>query len=959
MHAERSLHSLILLLVFSFGCSSIAAQHPREVRAITAEKFRKLPAGSGEVVTVEATVCYQDPLWKFVFLTDRGNGIFIDPVPDAYLPGDRLRISGPVGDGHGVPIFRDNVVVSKLGQVALPAPEQVDLSGWDWDHGFSDSRNSGWIELEGRVEQITLIDESTRLWCQGKVRRFAVTIAEAIDLKDAWELFGARIRIRGALGILLDRQNLIHAPILLAQKYSYLEVLESGKGHAFPERHMRVRHARVGANQSFRTSGQVTLASSHKLFLDDGLAAKAVTVGSSFETPANTFVEVLGTSDSQGNWIAHVIKLRNKSLVIWPMQLSIKDLSENQIGRRIQIRADVTSYDSEAFRLSVNADDSPATIVLPLRTGQEVKSIRRSDTANESLDLATAKEVEVFGVLENIESGVPIIQAMNRGDIRVLSRRWVLTPTNFLWLMGALSIVLVGSFGIVVWLRRQVAMRTRSLSDLAAQLRASCDSVDAGVVAVGDDGTLLTVNDRANSLLMASLKPGDPAEIFVNCWNEKVEDPAELYQMASGFRSERSEPVSCDVSLLNGGGLLRVTLTAINRDGRHIGNLWVMHDETQLQTLQAELAQAQKMEAIGTLAGGVAHDFNNLLTAILGNLTVLRISNPDEEERAKYLEEAESACMSAGELVQQLLGMSRKTNMKQKVVDPNELIYNIQALLKHGFDPNIKFHFATELELPPVQVDPNQIDQVLLNLCVNARDAMPNGGKITVATARDELNNRPAVAIQVSDNGEGIPQQVQSKIFEPFFTTKEVGKGTGLGLTTSFNVVRRHGGELRCDSEPGKGATFSIVLPASTAKPVVQPGTLQEPEVLRGDETILIIDDEWVVRTVAVNLLRAGGYETIETNDGASGLEILAKSHAEIDLVLLDVTMPGMSGHEVFRQISLMYPTLPVLMCSGYDLKDQGDVMYDHFVPKPYAAATLFREIRAALDRNLVTELRS
>ena len=948
------------LSLMTLSCFAVAENSPREEpRQVSAAELRTLSAGSGEVVSVTATVCYHDPLWKFLFLTDQGNGVFASPVPGSYQPGDRLKLTGPIGNGHGVPIFDEQIVVEKVGTAELPAPDQVNLAGWDWNNGFSDARNSGWVELEGTVEQVTLIDDTARLWCHSDERSFAVTLAEKIDARTAWSYVDARIRVRGSLGILLDKKNRVHAPLLLTQKrkldgaksMQLFEVVEPAPEAPFPAMAAeRLTYAKVDDNGSFRILGQVTLASPDKLFIDDGMEATTVRAASAFEAPVDSFVDVLGTSDKDGHWRARVFVLRNETLEIWPTLLKVSELDSRQVGRRIRVIANAATYDSEAHSLSVVDGGTKAKVILPRETGKDV--IGEAEREEASLDLATANVVDFIGLLEKFEDGTPIIRVVTDDDMHVRSRRWALTPQNLLRLTALLAASLIGVGATVFLLRRQVHLRTQELSDLAAQLRASYDSVDAGVVAVGGDGKLLTVNETANSILNASLSPGDSAEAFVNRWSDIAEEASAVYEMASAFRNEHEGPSVCEVSLADGGGKIRLTLTAINREGRHVGNLWVMHDETQIQKLQSELLQAQKMEAVGTLAGGIAHDFNNLLTAILGNLELLRIMSPTEQDSNMYVEQAEAACMSAGELVQQLLGMSRKSNMRQRVVDPNEIITNIRSLLRHGFDSSIAFEFATTLDLPPVKVDATQIEQVLLNLCVNARDAMPHGGKITVATASGTLRNQPAVVINVSDTGDGIPEHIQDKIFEPFFTTKDVGKGTGLGLATSFSVVTRHQGEIRCDSSPGQGTTFSVVLPCASEDELMREELIPQIESLKGDETILIVDDEWVVRTVASNLLGSGGYRTIEAKDGVSGLEVLSDLHSEIDLVLLDVTMPGMSGHAVLGEIKSRYPALPVLMCSGYDLKGDGDGdgSFDHFVPKPFSASTLFNAIRSILD---------
>ncbi|MEM7478146.1 MAG: ATP-binding protein [Planctomycetota bacterium] len=943
------------ILFVCFACPFASASNSDNLqlpRKVSAEEFRRLTPGSGELVSSTATVCYQDPLWKFLFLTDQGHGVFADPVQGSYKAGDRLQITGRVGNGHGVPIFRANASITKVGHSDLPAPETVDLSDWDWDKGFTDARNTGWVELEGSVEQITLIDNSTRLWCRAKNGLFAVSIAEAMTPREAWELYGSRIRIRGALGILLNRQNRVHGPLLLTQNRSMLEIIESTTQSTFPElASQRISYSQADEHGSFCGVGQVTLTSEGSMFVDDGFAAREIEIVSCFETPTDSFVEMFGSTDSQGSWRAHVIRLRKRTLEIWPMKLKIGELSESHLGRRIWIRAIVESYAPNDFQLNLSEEGALAQLLLPQQAGSDVRHLRRPTLDSPSLDLTTAEEIDVYGVLKNFDNGNPVIVAVSQDDIRVLSRRWVLTPYNLLSLLGILGVFLIAIGAAVLLLRRQVAARTQALSDLAAQLRASYDSVEAGVVAVSEDGTLLTVNERANTILGAKLCPGDSAAEFVQCWAEKAEDPANIFEMASAFRSEQEEPSSCEVSLTGGNGKLRLTLAPINRQGRHIGNLWVMHDETQLQTLQAELFQAQKMEAIGTLAGGIAHDFNNLLTAIIGNLQLMSMTEPEDEEIQSYIEQAEAASMSAGELVQQLLGLSRKTNTRRRVVDPNSIVSNIQALLSHGLDSSIRLRFDNASDLPSIHVDPTQIEQVLLNLCVNARDAMPEGGRILISTDHATLHGARAIVIKVSDCGEGIPTEIQDKIFEPFFTTKEVGSGTGLGLATSFSVISRHHGDLRFDSTPGEGTTFLIVLPAASAEDLCREKLKPQLESLKGQETILVVDDEWVVRTVASNLLHSGGYRTLEAKDGEEGLEVLASEHPQIDLVLLDVTMPRMSGHETLRRIRELYPTLPVLMCSGYDLTSNVDTSFENFVPKPFSASSLFDAIRRTLDQ--------
>jgi|GEM_PF-1648340 len=932
---------VVLELVVTLGLA-------QDVRHLSVAELRGLEAGSGEVVSTEATVCYHDPLWNFMFVTDQGAGFFIAPADADFTFGDRLRIQGSIASGHGQPIFAEDSELTKIGEVDLPDPPLVDLKDWSWRGGFADPRSTGWIELQGVVEQVTLIGDTARLWCRGEDNGlFPVTIGEALSVEQAWNLSGSRISIRGALGILLDDKNKIHSSLLLSQNLSLLKVLQAGDPGPQPQRRsVGIRHLRPDANQNFIGCGQVTLAAADHLYVDDGAGAKSMAVVSSFETPEASFVEVLGTVEADDHWRARVVCPGNTSLSIWPQRVDLGELASIPQGVRITLQGEVQSYDSETGELVLSEGGKKAVVQLPPAAG--VKAEDHVD-ALASLDLQTARRIELVGVVEDPANAV--VGVAGEDAIEVLDRRFVLSPADLTRLFFGLGLVALLATLFLMYLRRTVASRTRELSNVTAQLRASYDSVESGIVAVGNQGEILAVNQRANSLLGLELKPGDPATDFIRRWDSLTEDSSPLFEMASAFRGEQG-PARCELRLrdqLN--STVEVVLAPINRDGDHLGNLWVLRDETQLRTLQADLLQAQKMEAIGTLAGGVAHDFNNLLTGIIGNLEMLRFDFATSGEALSYVEAAEAASFSAGELVHQLLDMSRKSAVETKVIPPEDVIRDLKPLLRHGFDASIAFDFKVIQDLPAVKADPRQIEQVLLNLCVNARDAMPDGGTITIGVEPDVLKEKMAVAIYVRDTGSGIPEDVKAKIFEPFFTTKDVGKGTGLGLSTSFGIVQRHEGELRCDSTVGVGTEFRILLPTAPREEVVRAREDIPDSLLHGTETILVIDDEWVVRSTAASLLSHGGYTALTAEGGAAGLQLLEQDPDAIDLVLLDVTMPEMSGHQVLRRMRKRHPDKPVVMCSGYDLKREAIENHpDHFVAKPFRSKDLMRTIRSVLD---------
>ncbi|MEM7384238.1 MAG: ATP-binding protein [Verrucomicrobiota bacterium] len=374
---------------------------------------------------------------------------------------------------------------------------------------------------------------------------------------------------------------------------------------------------------------------------------------------------------------------------------------------------------------------------------------------------------------------------------------------------------------------------------------------------------------------------------------------------------------------------------------------------------QSQLRQSQKMEAVGTLAGGIAHDFNNLLTGVTGNLAVAKL---DPEVAAEHISAAESAAHRASELVKQLLGFSRNTSMDLKVCQVNQIIDELRRLLRHGFDAGVEFEFDLASDLPPVRADSTQIEQVLLNLCVNARDALEGKGKIWISTRlveRREGDENHRIEVVVRDNGSGMPEGVKRKIFEPFFTTKDQGKGTGLGLAMSYGIIQQHGGEIDVESEPGEGTEFRVVLPAEARETVIKeeiPPSLSECRDLGGEETILVVDDESVVRTVAAGLLRRSGYGVEAVASGQEALDFLESRSDEIDAVLLDVTMPGLSGKEVLQQVNRLYPEMPVVICSGYlldpeDLKKETGVRPADTVQKPYELRLLLRTLRKVLSK--------
>ena len=386
-------------------------------------------------------------------------------------------------------------------------------------------------------------------------------------------------------------------------------------------------------------------------------------------------------------------------------------------------------------------------------------------------------------------------------------------------------------------------------------------------------------------------------------------------------------------------------------------------DVTEEKRLEAQLQQAQRLESIGRLAGGIAHDFNNLLTAILGYTELLELGTGRARD-VEALGEIRRAGERARELTQQLLTFARQQMVAPRALSLNDLVETTGRLVSRLLGDQIAVAMCLGQGLWDVEADPVQVEQVLLNLAINARDAMPDGGRLTVETRNAVLTAEDAashpdvspgsyVLLAVSDTGTGIPPEALSSIFEPFFTTKPVGQGTGLGLATVYGVVRRAGGHVRVHSEMGRGTTFELYFPRSTtqrrAEAIPPPATPQG-----GGETVLLVEDDDGVRTLTARVLEQAGYRVLVAANGAEALSLADETEHAIDLLLTDVVMPGMSGRQVAEALAASSPSTKVLYASGYtrnSIGRQGVLEPDvHFLAKPFAPSLLLATVRGVLD---------
>jgi len=506
----------------------------------------------------------------------------------------------------------------------------------------------------------------------------------------------------------------------------------------------------------------------------------------------------------------------------------------------------------------------------------------------------------------------------------------------------------------------------QALLESAQQWRTTFDAIQEAVALMDVDGRVLRCNQAMSRLVGRPFEEivGHPCHEVVHGRKEPIPECPYLRMKETRQREYLILPMGERWFYIAADPIL-------DEKGNVTGGVHIISDitehkqsEKKMAAMEEQFRQSQKMEAVGRLAGGVAHDFNNLLTVIKGYSQLALFQLRDDTPLKESLKEVERASEKAADLIRKLLAFSRRQVMETVVLDLNSVLGDTRKMLRRMIGEDIELVMDLAEDLGRVKTDPGQVEQVVFNLAVNARDAMPKGGKLTIQTRNVELgpDRGPEVAVipegsyvmlSVADTGIGMSPEVKRHIFEPFFTTKERGKGTGLGLSTVYGIVKQSGGEILVESEPGKGATFRIYFPR-VEEPLTERKEKVEEELPRGSETILVVEDEEEVRRLAVRILRKQGYDVLEAPQAGDALLTCEQHEGPIHLLLTDVVMPRMSGPDLAKRLRSIRPEMKVLYMSGYAdnaLFQERFLKKDtNFIQKPFALEALVRKVREVLD---------
>jgi signal transduction histidine kinase/CheY-like chemotaxis protein len=892
-------------------------------------------------VHLRGVVTYYDSVAPNLFVQDSTAGIWVDVAGAANppKPGQRIDLEGVVGTGFTPVVTKAHWSV--LGSGATPRPQAVVFS--EMATGADDSQ---WVQIEGIVRSFTLeaagnvlvIDVSTA----GGVIKVRIPGYHA---PFPMELIDANVRFRGVCGTAFNRQHQLVSVHLFVPSLQNLDVIDPALSDPFSMPTSPIgslaTFAAKGVNvHRVKLKGIVTAQLPGRgLFVKDESGGLYVQTQDGGVVQPGTEVEAVGFP-ALGDYTPVLRSAR------------FRPTGHHQALTAFRItpkEALFGSYDAQLVEiegvLQADRPNNAGGHILVTESGNLVFHALIDSARIQSRwpNLLAGTKIRFTGICsvradENGNASEFRIILRSPQDIVVLARPPWLNATRALSLLGLLLAVILGAVVWLLSLRRRVLLQTgvirrqiESEAHLEQRYRTLIENI-AGL--------------RLHDVLQFSL----PDQGRFN----------RLLELGGTFQHDEFTCQKRDASQL----ILRVSGHVIPENTDISSRVEIiLEDITSQRQLELQLFQNQKIEAVGRLAGGVAHDFNNLLMIISGHVSLLLHKFGRNSVEGEKLEIVEGAASRAAGLTRQLLAYSRKQVLEPKILEIDPLVKNLEGMLRRLIREDIELRTELNGKDARVKVDPNQLEQVLINLAVNARDAMPNGGLLSIRTerplgrSRRQLPSHMAgdsyVLITVSDSGVGMDSATRERLFEPFFTTKEMGKGTGLGLSMVYGIVRQSGGQIVVDSAPGKGSRFQIFLPLIEQPVSASASQTTELPPARGKGNILLVEDEKELRALLAETLNELGYTVLQAGNGAEAIELAKSALPSIDMMITDMVMPRMNGRELSKALRARRPGLPVLFISGYsDVIPSEEEFFNvttQFLQKPFNSESLGHRVRELL----------
>ncbi len=942
----------------------------RKAHDMTAEESSR-----GYPVHLRAVATYYDPdidsRRGVLFVCDATGCVFVAVPARPVLPiraGSEIDIEGVSGPGDFAPIVTRAAVRVTGAYLGLPEARRVAFS--ELHGGASDC---AWVEVEGLVRRVRELGKNVTLDIDaGGSLVSATTVRE--PGADYGRLLDAQVRVRGNAAPLYLGNRVTVGGRVFFQTLAQVAIVEAGPADPFtlatvPAADVLKFSPGLKFLHRVHVRGHVTLYwPGRTLCIEDRNHGLCVQAAQSSKLETGDVVDVVGFPSNGDSTALYDAAFRRagggkppEPRITTSAQALGGELDNGLLQMEGRLIGQSRSGDDQALVLS--SENSVFLAVLP------------PDFPHDEIPWKPGSILRVTGIC-SLQFEAPEQTAGTGGEpaksFRILLRSardvaivkqvpwW--TPARALIALGLVALVALSVFAWVLMLRRRVGEQTSAIAHEKERYRSLVDHAPDIVFATDLSGNLTSANPAAKLLLGYT----ERELIGRNMWDllPGTEREAAREHMRHLIAGESPAPLECDFQV-KGGGLLavEVNLSILRKDGRPAAVHGILRDSSERRRLEEQLRQAQKMEAIGRLAGGVAHDFNNLLTVINGYSDMLLKDLPEDDPERPALMEIRDAGEHAVSLTKQLLTFGRRQISRPRALDLNALIAAAESMLLRLIGEDIVLETSLDPALEAVEADPGQMHQVLLNLSINARDAMPDGGTLVIATAAARFDQDSAppgcqpgayARLTVADTGAGMDEETMRHLFEPFFTTKPSGLGTGLGLATVYGVVQQSRGSIRVHSSPGEGCRFEIHLPcaAGPAEPVA-PLTLDPPQPQR-ELTVLVAEDQDSVRRLASHALRACGYHVLEAAGGAEALHLAEAVRGGCQLVVTDVVMPGMSGKELAEALRARWPEIRVLFMSGYP----NEVILRHglmnaevnYLEKPFTPSELAAKVREVME---------